>query len=106
MRWRSSSEARRVLGHSYGEVDRIAKASVTRSGSRGTKCWQSPRRSATRTRATRPFHRLIDLAKQLEGVARSASTHAAGVVISRIRRDSLTELKPLARATNSDALVT
>jgi DNA polymerase-3 subunit alpha len=37
--------------------------------------------------------------RQLEGVARNASTHAAGVVISR---EPLTDLMPLQRATNSD----
>ncbi len=47
--------------------------------------------------------RIIDFAKQLEGVARNASTHAAGVVISR---EPLTELMPLQRATNSDAAMT
>src|ERR1019366_7675360 len=47
--------------------------------------------------------KLIGLAQQLEGVARNASTHAAGVVISR---EPLTELMPLQRATNSDALMT
>ena len=47
--------------------------------------------------------KLIGLAKQLEGVARNASTHAAGVVISR---EPLTELMPLQKATNSDALMT
>ena len=47
--------------------------------------------------------RLLDLAEQLEGVARNASTHAAGVVISR---EPLTELMPLQHATNSDALMT
>ncbi len=38
-----------------------------------------------------------------KGVARNASTHAAGVVISR---EPLTELMPLQRATNSDAAMT
>ena len=47
--------------------------------------------------------KLVSLAQQLEGVARNASTHAAGVVISR---EPLTELMPLQRATNSDALMT
>jgi DNA polymerase-3 subunit alpha len=47
--------------------------------------------------------KLIDLARQLEGVSRNASTHAAGVVISR---EPLTDLMPLQRATNSDGLMT
>src|SRR4029079_14997795 len=47
--------------------------------------------------------RITDFARQLEGVARNASTHAAGVVISH---EPLTELMPLQKATNSDALMT
>ena len=46
--------------------------------------------------------RITDFARQLEGVARNASTHAAGVVISR---EPLTELMPLQKATNSDGLM-
>ena len=48
--------------------------------------------------------RLIDLAKKLEGVARHASTHACGVVISK---EPLTELVPLQHPTQKDeAIVT
>ncbi|MDP2741691.1 MAG: DNA polymerase III subunit alpha, partial [bacterium] len=43
--------------------------------------------------------RLIDLAKKLEGVARHASTHACGVVISA---DPLTDSVPLQRPTQED----
>ena len=43
--------------------------------------------------------KLIDLAKKLEGVARHASTHACGVVISA---DPLTESVPLQRSTQSE----
>ena len=46
--------------------------------------------------------RITDFARHLEGVARNASTHAAGVVISR---EPLTELMPLQKATNSDGLM-
>ena len=45
--------------------------------------------------------KLIGIAKQLEGVSRHASTHAAGIVISR---EPLTEIMPLQKATNSDSL--
>ncbi len=43
--------------------------------------------------------KLIDLGKKLEGVARHASTHACGVVISK---DALTESVPLQVPTKSD----
>ncbi|HEX7524749.1 MAG TPA: DNA polymerase III subunit alpha, partial [Gaiellaceae bacterium] len=42
---------------------------------------------------------LVDTAQRLEGVARHASTHAAGVVISR---DPLVEIVPLQRPTRGD----
>ena len=94
----------RVLGLGYGEVDRIAKADPqpARHQARG-----SARRSTPALREMRDgdpkVKRLLDLAEQLEGVARNASTHAAGVVISR---EPLTELMPLQHATNSDGLMT
>ncbi len=48
--------------------------------------------------------RLIDLAKKLEGVARHASTHACGVVMSK---EPLTDLVPLQHPTqNDDNIVT
>jgi DNA polymerase III subunit alpha len=47
--------------------------------------------------------RLLTLAKKLEGVARHASVHAAGVVIAD---KPLTEYTPLQRETNGDKVVT
>ena len=92
----------RVLGMSYGEVDRIAKAIPNQLGIRLDEALQST--PALREMATEPqVGRLLDLAEHLEGVARNASTHAAGVVISR---EPLTELMPLQKATNSDGLMT
>jgi DNA polymerase-3 subunit alpha len=92
----------RVLGMSYGEVDRIAKAIPNQLGIRLDEALQST--PALREMAVDPqVGRLLDLAQHLEGVARNASTHAAGVVISR---EPLTELMPLQKATNSDGLMT
>ncbi len=47
--------------------------------------------------------KLLDLAKKLEGVARHASVHAAGVVIAD---QELTEYVPLQKETNGDKIVT
>jgi DNA polymerase III subunit alpha len=92
----------RVLGMGYGEVDRIAKAIPNQLGIRLDDALKST--PALREMAVDPqVGRLLGLAEQLEGVARNASTHAAGVVISR---EPLTELMPLQRATNSDGLMT
>ena len=94
----------RVLGFGYGEVDRIAKAVPNQLGIKLDEALETSRRPPRAWSTRDPqVDRLIDLARQVEGVARNASTHAAGVVISR---EPLTELMPLQRATNSDALMT
>ena len=73
----------RVLGMGYGEVDRIAKAVPNQLGIKLDEALDDRARSSRRcTTATRRSSRLIGLAQQLEGVARNASTHAAGVVIT------------------------
>ena len=92
----------RVLGHSYGDVDRIAKAVPNQLGIRLDEALQSAALKE-QVDADPAVKRIIDFARHLEGVARNASTHAAGVVISR---EPLTELMPLQKATNSDGLMT
>jgi len=93
----------RVLGQPYADVDRIAKAVPNQLGIRLDEALElSPQlREMHDTEPT--VRRIIGFARQLEGVARNASTHAAGVVISR---EPLTDLMPLQRATNSDATMT
>jgi len=93
----------RVLGHSYGEVDRIAKAVPNQLGIRLDEALQTAPLLREQYDGDPAVKKVIDFAKQLEGVARNASTHAAGVVISR---EPLTELMPLQKATNSDSLMT
>ncbi len=93
----------RVLGFGYGEVDRIAKAVPNQLGIRLDEALEIAPALREAYDADPQIRRLIDLARQLEGVARNVSTHAAGVVISR---EPLTEIMPLQRATNSEALMT
>ena len=93
----------RVLGLGYGEVDRIAKAVPNQLGIRLEEAVAVSADLKSQVDADPTVARLVNLAEQLEGVARNASTHAAGVVISR---EPLTELMPLQKATNSDALMT
>ena len=96
----------RALGFSFDETDRIARMipdqlhitldeSLEQSSELGTVY-------ETEVRA----RELIDTARSLEGVTRHASTHAAGIVISR---EPLMDVVPLQRATGSkdeDALPT
>src|SRR5690349_9205760 len=93
----------RVLGHSYGEVDRVAKAVPNQLGIRLDEALETAPQLRELYDADPGVKRTIDFARQLEGVARNASTHAAGVVIAR---EPLTELMPLQKATNSDSLMT
>ena len=92
----------RVLGHSYGEVDRIAKAVPNQLGIRLDEAIQTSPELRGLVEGDPAVKRITDFARHLEGVARNASTHAAGVVISR---EPLTELMPLQKATNSDGLM-
>ena len=92
----------RVLGHSYGEVDRIAKAVPNQLGIRLDEAIDTSAELRGMVEGDPAVKRITDFARHLEGVARNASTHAAGVVISR---EPLTELMPLQKATNSDGLM-
>jgi DNA polymerase-3 subunit alpha len=93
----------RVVGMTYGEGDRIAKAVPNQLGIKLDEAIESSPQLKEMYENEPPVKRVIEFAKQLEGVARNASTHAAGVVISR---EPLTELMPLQKATNSDAVMT
>ena len=93
----------RVLGFGYGEVDRIAKMVPNQLGIKLDEALVMSPQLGESYRGDSQVGRLIDLARQLEGVARNASTHAAGVVISR---EPLTEIMALQKATNSEALMT
>ncbi len=93
----------RVLGHPFGDVDRIAKAVPNQLGIKLDEALVMSPALREQVEADPAVRRITDFARHLEGVARNASTHAAGVVISR---EPLTELMPLQRATNSDGLMT
>jgi DNA polymerase-3 subunit alpha len=93
----------RVVGMSYGDGDRMAKAVPNQLGIKLDEAIEISPALKEMYENEPPVKRVIEFARHLEGVARNASTHAAGVVISR---EPLTELMPLQRATNSDAVMT
>ena len=96
-------DAGRVLGFGYGFCDAIAKM-ISFNPTQGMKTgWleKSLQNVAELKQAvdTDPQARqLIETAKKLEGVARHASTHACGVVITK---NPITEYMPLQWATKS-----
>ena len=95
----------RVLQMSYGQVDRLAKLVPNHP----TDPWTLERAMEDVPELRREYandnqvRRLLDLARQLEGLPRHSSTHAAGVVIGD---RPLAELVPLYRDPRSDMPVT
>ena len=91
----------RALGMTYGEVDCVAKL-VPIMSTVDDALRESPDLQQL-VEEDPQVQRLLDLAKNLEGVARHASTHAAGVVISR---EPLTEYVPLQKNVGDDGVMT
>lgn len=91
----------RALGMTFGETDRIAKLipedlkmtidkALAQEPELKTMMAQDPR-----------VARLIDVSRRLEGLARHASTHAAGVVVSDT---AMTEYVPLYKGKNNETV--
>jgi DNA polymerase-3 subunit alpha len=94
----------RVLQLSYGQVDRICKLVPNNPANPCTLQEAIDQEPALRQaiRAEEEVERMVEIALQLEGLYRHASTHAAGVVIGD---RPLVELLPLYRDPRSDMLV-
>ncbi len=93
----------RVLGLSYGECDRIAKMIPPDLNMTLDRALEMSAELKAAYRNEEIVRRIIDYGRTLEGLARNASTHAAGVVIGA---EPLTNIVPLTRGTNSDEIVT
>jgi len=91
----------RVLGIPYAEVDRIAKLIPNKLDITLEQALQQE--AALRETIAKDIRiaSLFDIAKSLEGLARHASTHAAGVVIAN---KPLMEYLPLQRGQNSEVI--
>ena len=93
----------RVLGMSYGEVDKLARLVPPALNITLDRALQQspPLAEAVKTRPE--VAELWEVARALEGLVRHASTHAAGVVISD---EPLMELVPLYKDPKKDEVVT
>ncbi|MEX2246368.1 MAG: DNA polymerase III subunit alpha [Dehalococcoidia bacterium] len=89
----------RALGMGYGEVDRVARLVPNALQMTLERALEESPELAGLYETDTQVSKLIDTARRLEGVARHASTHAAGVVISR---EPLAEHVPLQRPTRGD----
>jgi len=90
----------RALGMSYSDVDRVARLVPTAPGMNLTRALEENSELKSVYREDRTIHNLVDSARKVEGIARHASTHAAGVVISK---ESLTRYVPLQSASKGSA---
>ena len=72
----------RVLGHSYGFVDRLAKLIPFELGMTLEKALSQTEDLKRAYEQDEEVRAIIDLARSLEGVARNAGKHAGGVVIA------------------------
>ncbi|MBI2625165.1 MAG: DNA polymerase III subunit alpha [Candidatus Nealsonbacteria bacterium] len=90
----------RALEYSYSYCDQLAKMIPMGLSLDQTLQKVSEFRQAYET--DEQAKKLIDLAKKLEGVARHASTHACGVVISK---DPLEEIVPLQHPTQDEGAI-
>ncbi len=96
----------RVLGMPYSAPDRIAKMIPPGWQGHAMTLEKALEQSPELRIAYQTEHdtkKLLDLARKVEGVARHASVHAAGVVIAD---KPLTEYTPLQREPNGDKIIT
>ena len=92
----------RAMEIPYAEVDRLAKMVPTTLGIQLDKALQDAPQLKSAVNSDEKLKDLMAVALRLEGLARHASTHAAGVVISP---EPLTDLVPVYK-TNRDEITT
>ena len=93
----------RALGMAYGDVDRVARLVPFRPGMTLERALEENNELRVIYAEDKIIRKLVDSAQRLEGIARHASTHAAGVVISK---QPLTSYVPLQRASKGDGETT
>ena len=89
----------RALGMPYSDVDRVARLVPFSPNMTLERALEENGELRTIYHEDAIIHNLVDQARGVEGIARHASTHAAGVVISR---EPLTRYVPLQRASKGN----
>ena len=96
----------RALGMPYGDVDRVARLVPNVVGITLNRAMDENIELKNIYQEDEIVRRLVDSARRVEGIARHASTHAAGVVISREPLTSYVPLQRGARIDSQEALMT
>jgi DNA polymerase-3 subunit alpha len=94
----------RALAMPYSDVDRVARLVPFAPGMTLARALEENNELRTIYQEEATVKSLVDSAQKVEGIARHASTHAAGVVISRELLTRYTPLQQLSRG-NSEGLV-
>jgi DNA polymerase-3 subunit alpha len=89
----------RALGMSYSDADRVARLVPFRPGMTLERAMAENSELRAIYEEDKIVRNLVDSAQSLEGISRHASTHAAGVVISK---EPLTRYVPLQRISRGD----
>ena len=89
----------RALGMSYSDVDRVARLVPFAVGMTLERALEENAELRTIYSQDETIRKLVDAARQVEGVSRHSSTHAAGVVIAE---EPLTNYLPLQKLTRGD----
>jgi DNA polymerase-3 subunit alpha len=89
----------RALGMSYSDADRVARLVPFRPGMTLERAMGENNELRAIYEEDKIVRNLVDSAQRLEGISRHASTHAAGVVISK---EPLTRYVPLQRISRAD----
>jgi len=90
----------RALGMTYGDVDRVARLVPNALGMTLARAIDENAELKVIYNEDDIVRNLVNSAQRVEGIARHASTHAAGVVISR---EPLTKYVPLQRGSRADS---
>jgi DNA polymerase III subunit alpha len=96
----------RALGMSYSDVDRVARLVPFAPHMTLEKALNETAEFKTVYEQDDAVRKLVDSAKKMEGIARHASTHAAGVVISKEPLMNYVPLQRMSKGGDQSALVT
>jgi len=96
----------RALGMSYNDVDRVARLVPPNPGMTLERAMKESNELAELYQADEIIRNLVTKAMKVEGVSRHASTHAAGMVISREPLSRYVPLQRVSRGNGEDLVMT
>jgi DNA polymerase-3 subunit alpha len=96
----------RALGMTYGDVDRVARLVLGLPGMTLARAMDENQELRSIYEQDEIVRNLVNAARRVEGVSRHASTHAAGVVISKETLTNYVPLQHCIKTENQEAVMT